>query len=148
MSLYLLDTNHLSVLQRKNASQEILAARLEKVASEEIATTIVCLEEEFRGWMAYLGSLRSVDTHVSAYARLYRLLENFTDLMVLPFDEDALAIFQGLWLHRIRVSTMDLKIASIAIAHDATLLTQNTADFARVAAVEPRLIFEDWTVTT
>ena len=43
---------------------------------------------------------------------------------------------------------MDLKIASISIANDATLLTQNTADFARIAAVEPRLQFEDWTIAT
>jgi tRNA(fMet)-specific endonuclease VapC len=146
MSLFILDTNHLSILQRKNASQEILAAKLERIPTEGIVTTIVCLEEEFRGWMAYLASLRSVDTHVGAYTRLHRLLENFTNLSVLPFDEDSLAVFQGLWLHRIRVSTMDLKIASIAVAHNAVLLTQNTADFARISAVEPRLRFEDWTI--
>ncbi len=35
---------------------------------------------------------------------------------------------------------MDLKIACIAITHDATLLTRNTVDFARV----PGLHFENW----
>jgi tRNA(fMet)-specific endonuclease VapC len=35
---------------------------------------------------------------------------------------------------------MDLKIASIAISHDATLLTRNTVDFAQV----PGLRFENW----
>jgi tRNA(fMet)-specific endonuclease VapC len=35
---------------------------------------------------------------------------------------------------------MDLKIASIALAHDATLLTRNTRDFAQV----PGLRIENW----
>ncbi len=35
----------------------------------------------------------------------------------------------------------DLKIACIALVHDATLLTRNASDFARV----PELNVEDWT---
>lgn len=41
---------------------------------------------------------------------------------------------------RIRIGTMNLKIACIAITHDATLLTRNTVDFTRV----PGLRFENW----
>jgi tRNA(fMet)-specific endonuclease VapC len=37
---------------------------------------------------------------------------------------------------------MDLRIASIVIANQMTLLTRNTVDFQRV----PGLHFEDWTV--
>ncbi|MCX6365122.1 MAG: type II toxin-antitoxin system VapC family toxin [Armatimonadetes bacterium] len=144
--MYLLDTNHLSQLQRRGPAQEYLSMRLEQVPSEQVATAIVCLEEEFRGWMAYLASLRSVEAHVQAYHRLQVLLGNFTSLNVLPFDQAALDVFQELWLRRIRVSTMDLKIAAIALASDATLLTQNTADFARIAEHTPHLRFEDWTV--
>ena len=40
----------------------------------------------------------------------------------------------------IRIGTMDLRIASIALAHVATLLTRNTVDFAQV----PGLCFENW----
>jgi tRNA(fMet)-specific endonuclease VapC len=36
---------------------------------------------------------------------------------------------------------MDLRIASIALANNMTLLTRNTVDFERV----PGLIQEDWT---
>jgi tRNA(fMet)-specific endonuclease VapC len=35
---------------------------------------------------------------------------------------------------------MDLKIACIAVAHDATLLTRNERDFSQV----PSLRFENW----
>jgi tRNA(fMet)-specific endonuclease VapC len=43
---------------------------------------------------------------------------------------------------RLRLGTMDLKIAAIARANDATLLTRNTTDFQKV----PGLRFEDWSV--
>jgi tRNA(fMet)-specific endonuclease VapC len=35
---------------------------------------------------------------------------------------------------------MDLRITCIALAHDATLLTRNTVDFAQI----PSLRFENW----
>ena len=40
----------------------------------------------------------------------------------------------------VRVGTQDMKIASIALAHDVRLLTRNTLDFAKV----PGLRFENW----
>ena len=41
---------------------------------------------------------------------------------------------------RIRIGTMDLKIACITLEYDSTLLTRNTKDFAQV----PGLRFENW----
>jgi tRNA(fMet)-specific endonuclease VapC len=38
------------------------------------------------------------------------------------------------------IGTMDLRIASIVLAHDATLLSANLSDFRRV----PGLKAEDW----
>lgn len=56
------------------------------------------------------------------------------------FDTAAAAHFENLRKAKIRVGTQDLKIASIALASGATLLTRNTRDFARI----PGLLFEDW----
>lgn len=39
-----------------------------------------------------------------------------------------------------RIGTMDLKIAAICLAHDATLLTRNLVDFEKV----PGLRVENW----
>ena len=43
---------------------------------------------------------------------------------------------------RVRIGTMDLKIAAIVLAHDATLLSRNLSDFRKV----PGLKVEDWTL--
>jgi tRNA(fMet)-specific endonuclease VapC len=59
---------------------------------------------------------------------------------VLPWDTEAANILLDLRKQRIRIGTMDLKIASIVLAHNAVLLSQNLRDFQRV----PDLQVEDW----
>lgn len=60
--------------------------------------------------------------------------------MVLPWDEDAADNFDRLKHLRQKVGTQDLKIACIALAHDATLLSRNVGDFEHV----PGLRVENW----
>ncbi len=76
------------------------------------------------------------------------LIKNCTDflkvigiLLVLDFDEKAAEVFQNLKSNKIRVGTMDLKIASITIANDAILVWRNLADFEQI----PDFQVEDWT---
>ena len=59
---------------------------------------------------------------------------------VLEFDTEAATEYQRLKQSRIRIGTMDLKIAAIALTHKATVLTKNLKDFSRV----PGLKIEDW----
>ena len=59
---------------------------------------------------------------------------------MLPWDTDTADIFQELRKQRIRIGTMDLKIASIVLAYNATLLSRNLRDFQQV----PGLRVEDW----
>ena len=51
---------------------------------------------------------------------------------VLEFDRPAARVFVDLKRSRIRVGTMDLKIAAIVLARDATLLSRNLGDFRKV----------------
>jgi tRNA(fMet)-specific endonuclease VapC len=58
----------------------------------------------------------------------------------LEWDDAAVNEFEALRRARIRVGTMDLKIASVCLAEKATLLSRNINDFGKV----PRLRVEDW----
>jgi tRNA(fMet)-specific endonuclease VapC len=140
--MYLLDTDHLSVLERGGAESQRLRRRLQAVSPDEVAATVVSYEEQTRGWLGFLSKARSRDDHVTAYAYLQRHLQVFCAIPLVAFDQTAAMIFQRLQQQRIRIGTMDLRIASIALAHDATILSRNSADFQRV----PGLRVEDWTM--
>ena len=51
---------------------------------------------------------------------------------IVPFTDAAAETFAKLRSNRVRIASTDLKIASIAITNNATLLTANTHDFERV----------------
>ena len=59
-------------------------------------------------------------------------MDFFASWLVLPWDDDAADQFDKLKARRLRIGTQDLKIACIALAHEATLLTRNLADFRQV----------------
>lgn len=60
----------------------------------------------------------------------------------MAFDAPAAAVFDGLRAQRVRIATMDLRIASIALSRGLILLTRNVSDFSKV----PGLVTENWTV--
>lgn len=62
--------------------------------------------------------------------------------VAVPFDDAAARQFDALRAGRVRVATMDLRIAAIALARDPTVLTRNGVDFGKVPGVR----YEDWTV--
>lgn len=139
--MYLLDTDHLSVLERGGADSERLRRRLQAVPPDEIAVTVVSYEEQTRGWLSYMAKAGSLEEQVTAYSYLQRHLQVFCAIPLIPFDPAAAAIVQQLQQQRIRIGTMDLKIAGITLAQSATLLSRNVTDFRKV----PGLHVEDWT---
>ena len=68
------------------------------------------------------------------------MLEFYCATSLLPFNARAAEQFQHLWVARILIGTMDLKIAAIALANDVILLSRNLTDFSKV----PALRVEDW----
>ncbi|MEH2114883.1 type II toxin-antitoxin system VapC family toxin [Nostoc sp.] len=79
---------------------------------------------------------------IRGYAVLLEILQSFATAPILPFDAGAIALFDQLRSQRVRVSTMDLRIAAIAISRNLVLLTRNVSDFNKV----PGLVMEDWTL--
>ena len=137
--MLVLDTNDLTEYDRASVIGERLRQRL--AASADVAViTIVSAEEQMRGWLARINSERDVLKQSHACERLHGRIRFFNDWVLLPWDEDAATLFVDFRKTLRRMSTMDLKIACITLAHDATLLTRNTVDFAQV----PGLKFENW----
>jgi tRNA(fMet)-specific endonuclease VapC len=142
--MYVLDTDHISLLESASSSPEAqrLRFRLASLKPVERITTIITFEEQIRGWMSFLAQARSLPQQVKAYRRLKGVLDRYLKITVLEFDEAAAAEFERLKQSRLRIGTIDLKIAAIALAHGATVLTRNLKDFTRV----PGLRVEDWAV--
>ena len=139
--MHLLDTDHLSALERGGVESERLQRRLQMVAPDTVAATVVSYEEQTRGWLSFMAKARSLEEQVIAYGYLQRHLQIFCAVPLIAFDPAAAATVQQLQKQRIRIGTMDLKIASIALAQNATLLSRNVTDFQKV----PGLRVEDWT---
>jgi tRNA(fMet)-specific endonuclease VapC len=138
--VYLLDTDRMSLLDRGEQAGEVLLTRLRTVPPDDVATTIISYEEQTRGWLARIAQLRTADRQIVSYRELKRQLLNYCQIPVTDFDERAPAQFGQLRRAGIRIGTMDLKIAAIALAEGATLLSRNLVDFSKV----PGLTVEDW----
>lgn len=117
--MYLLDTDHISFIHRGGAEGKRIQSRLANVPPEQVFLSIVSYEEQMRGWLADIARARSVAQQKPRYEELNRMLNLYCTTPLLPFDDAAIAVFQNLWLLRLRVGTMDLKIAAIALANDA-----------------------------
>jgi tRNA(fMet)-specific endonuclease VapC len=134
-----LDTDHLVEIDRGSALGAALMDKLDR-SGEEVVTTIVSAEEQLRGWLAQINRLRDPHRQIEAYSRLQRRLAFFAAWRVLPWNAAAADRFCDLRGQGARIGAMDLKIASIVLACNATLLSRNLSDFRKV----PALRVEDW----
>lgn len=127
---FLLDTNICSAHMRRPAG---LAHRFVQYPAQSAIPTVVLAE-------LYAGAYNHPNPN--------RLLGLISDLLeevsVLDFDaacaEEFGKIRGGLLRQGISVSTADLMIASVALVHDLTLVTHNTADFKEISGLR----IEDW----
>jgi len=137
--LLVLDTDHFSEWERRSQAGSRLRERL-RSSGKEMAVTITTVEEQFRGWLAQINRLTEPARIIFPYSRLQQQVETFAEWLILPWDTESAVRFAELRRFGVRIGTLDLRIACIALAHDATLLTRNTRDFAQV----PGLRFENW----
>jgi tRNA(fMet)-specific endonuclease VapC len=73
---------------------------------------------------------------VLSYWRFEKILRDFSTRQIVPFDEAASEVFVSMKKQRVRVGTLDLRIASIAIAKQLTLLSRNLQDFLKVPGLD------------
>jgi tRNA(fMet)-specific endonuclease VapC len=108
---------------------------------DDFYVCIVSFHEQVLGWNAYIHRAKAAAGVVRGYRSFQGILADFAAVQVLPFDLAAADIFELLRKQGVRIGTMDLRIAAIALARGFTVLSRNTVDFSRV----PELTVEDWT---
>jgi tRNA(fMet)-specific endonuclease VapC len=131
--VYCFDTDILSATMRREPSLPLIR-RLAQVPPPEQFTTAITLGELF------YGAARRDNERLSE--RVRELVQGA--LTVLPFDVPAAQVYgplrAQLEAEGERLDERGLRIASIALSHEMTLVTGNTRHFARV----PGLDVENW----
>jgi tRNA(fMet)-specific endonuclease VapC len=127
---YLLDTDTCSIHLRTPSG---LAARFQQYSGRLNISTVSVGE-------LYVWAFRLKNSS----RRFLQLQELFDEVAAVPFDllcaEEFGKARASLMRHGINIPRVDLTIASVALAHDWTLVTHNTKDFERI----PGLRLEDW----
>ena len=139
--MYILDSDHIGILQRKRGFEfDRILSRISAVGETNIFVTIISFHEQISGWTKYVKNSNDQSKIVTGYFRFEKILRDFAESQVLPYSTASSDIFEDIKKQKIRIATMDLRIASIVIAQRMVLVTRNTIDFERV----PNLNFEDW----
>jgi tRNA(fMet)-specific endonuclease VapC len=141
MSLFLLDTDHVSLLLGGHP----LVGRRVAAVGEQVGISLVTVQELFNGWVVRVNGAREMDEVVRLYGKLNRTLLLCKRIRVIEFDQSVAVVLQqliadnpGLGKQRLK---QDMRIAATALAHGAVMVTRNARDFSRV----PGLTVEDWT---
>jgi len=102
-----------------------LMQRFAQEPADSVAICPINIEEIMRGRLSPLARVLTGNRHVLAYARLVAAEEMFRLFPLVPFDAACESEFQYLRASRLRVGTLDLKIAAIALTNGLTVLTRN-----------------------
>ena len=140
--MYILDTDHLSLIQRNGEDGKRIIARLASIANPEVAVTVITYEEQVKGRLSVLARAKTIDEQVFAYQGLQQVAIDYLKIAILPFSYAAALEHQRLRKAYPRLGNMDLKIAAISSTYNALLLTRNKSDFGQIL----ELRIEDWSI--
>ncbi|MEB3295847.1 MAG: type II toxin-antitoxin system VapC family toxin [Synechococcales bacterium] len=140
--MYILDTDHLSLIQRGGIEGQRILTRLAPLQEDEIFVTVISYEEQIKGWFKALSTVKRPEDTAFGYLGLQQTARDFGVMNILSFDLPAIEQYETLRSIYRRLGKNDLKIAAIAIVQDAVLLTRNHKDFRQITELKS----EDWSV--
>ena len=142
--MYLLDTDHLIFCQRGLSDEaDNIRNRMALHDESDFYLSVVSVHEQLMGANNAISRAKDVLAIVRGYRLIEAAMLSYNQFNILPFDQPAADQFNDLRSQRIRIATMDLRIAAIALSNGLTVLTRNAVDFGKV----PGLKCEDWTVS-
>jgi tRNA(fMet)-specific endonuclease VapC len=140
--MFILDTDHVSLWLRGHplVKERTIQAR------PNIATTVVTVQELFNGWAGRINNLTREESLVFAYTNLWQTIDFIQQFPVANFDQSADDCYVSLLELNVelrkRKLRQDVRIASIALSLNATVVTRNRKHFSLV----PGLSIGDWSV--
>ncbi len=137
--MFILDTDMVSLL---HAGDEHLRKQKDRFDQAEVVTTVITRIQILQGRFDFVMKAADGPQLLRALRWLERSESLPAEIIILPLVGAAAAQFDRLREHRNlrKIGRGDLLIASIALAHCATLVTGNLKDFRQV----PGLQLENW----
>jgi tRNA(fMet)-specific endonuclease VapC len=137
--MHLLDTDTLTFL---HAGHPRVIRHLHELDDHDVGTTIITKIELLRGRFEFMLKAASGTDLLRAQQWLVRTEELLVQILIIPMDEAAAVEFDRLHaMRRLRkIGRADLLIASISLAHRATLVTRNVRHFQQITG----LIVTNW----
>lgn len=140
--MFLIDTDHLSIMQREGSIElQRLKSKLLGVDPNIVFASTVSFHEQTRGIHNFINKATKANELQRGYDAFLTILKCYAKMTTLTYDEPAHREFERLRRAKVRIGTMDLRIASTAVSRGLTLITRNMRDFERV----PDLKLENWT---
>lgn len=139
MAKYVLDSNSLTLLKYK---QPQLLDAVKRHDEDVIAVTSVSIDEYLTGWYAKYRRVRTLQQKAIASQGLAEAIVGLKQFQIWPETEKSLLQADRLVKSKLNIGKMDIRIATIALELDATVVTNNIRDFSRVRGLK----VEDWSV--
>ena len=133
----MLDTDVLTFWLRGQGS---IAARIAATPPQQLAVTIITVEEVLGGWYTQIRQACDDQQLARAYQALHEATESFRSIRILPFNLPEIRRYRQLRTQHRRIGTNDRRIAAIVLEQQAILVTRNTTDFADISGLQ----LEDW----
>src|SRR5258708_9875129 len=105
MSLYILDTDSLTLYQHGNAA---IHSRIQALAPNELAVTVISVEEQIVGRLARLRRAQPPDQLARSYQSLADTVSLLSHLAILSFTDPAIALYDQLVAVKLTVGGIGL----------------------------------------
>ena len=129
--MYILDTDHLSLIQRNGQEGKRILAKLAVIEEAEVVVTVITYEEQVRGRLNVLSKAKTLNEQILGYQGLQQLAVDYQSIVIVSFSHAAAVEHQRLRKAYPRIGNMDLKIAAVALTNNAILLTRNVSDLGK-----------------
>jgi predicted nucleic acid-binding protein len=84
--MYVLDTDHLSLVQRGGAAGQQILSRMAHLRKDELFVTVISYEEQVKGWFKVLSAAKRREETVFGYLGLQQMSQDYCEIAMLPFD--------------------------------------------------------------